>query len=228
MLEQKNKGRSRVKIAVFFVLAVHCIGLLALLVQGCNGDTKKTTQADNSAAPIPPQLDTSNTAAVVTDTNPTASNIATNPAQAEPIAANPTAASDYTIVSGDTYSTIARKFHVSSKAITEANPGVEPTKLRVGQKIHIPAATASAPAQPTGSTVAANSSGEQMYTVKSGDNLTTIARVHGTSVRALRAANSLTTDALKVGQKLKMPKGSAAAPVTTAANDTAASSGPRQ
>ncbi len=34
-LEQKNKGRARVKIAVFFVLAVHGIGLMALLMQGC-------------------------------------------------------------------------------------------------------------------------------------------------------------------------------------------------
>ena len=34
-LEQKNKGRARVKIAVFFVLAIHGVGLMALLMQGC-------------------------------------------------------------------------------------------------------------------------------------------------------------------------------------------------
>src|SRR5689334_12443733 len=38
LLEQKNKGRARVKIAVFFVLAIHGIGLLALLMQGCRRD----------------------------------------------------------------------------------------------------------------------------------------------------------------------------------------------
>ena len=32
-LEQKNKGRARMKIAVFFVLAIHGIGLMALLMQ---------------------------------------------------------------------------------------------------------------------------------------------------------------------------------------------------
>ena len=102
----------------------------------------------------------------------------------------------------------------------DANPGVEPTKLRVGQKIHIPAATAATTAAaPPANPVASNSgSGDQMYTVKSGDTLSTIARLHSTSVKAIRTANSLTTDRIKVGDKLKLPKG--AAPVTTAANDT--------
>src|SRR5882724_6177831 len=45
-LEQKNKGRARVKIAVFFVLAIHGIGLLALLMQGC--------RRDDGAAGTPP------------------------------------------------------------------------------------------------------------------------------------------------------------------------------
>ncbi len=38
LVEQKNKGRARVKIAVFFVLGIHGIGLLALLMQGCRND----------------------------------------------------------------------------------------------------------------------------------------------------------------------------------------------
>ena len=55
--------------------------------------------------------------------------------------------------------------------------------------------------------------------MKSGDNLTKIATAHGVTVKALRAANGLKTDSIKVGQKLKIPaKTSApvAAPVVPA------------
>src|SRR5215470_4356571 len=73
MLEQntKNKGRARVKIAVFFVLAVHGIGLLALLVQGCQND-RKTASADNTNnVPQPPQFEATNPPAMA-DTSPPA------------------------------------------------------------------------------------------------------------------------------------------------------------
>jgi LysM repeat protein len=43
------------------------------------------------------------------------------------------------------------------------------------------------------------------YTVKSGDTLTKVATAHKTTVKALRAANNLKTDAIKVGQKLTIP-----------------------
>ena len=61
----------------------------------------------------------------------------------------PAGATEYTIVKGDYLEKIAKNFHVSVKAITEANPGIEPTKLKIGQKIHIPAPAApTAPAVP--------------------------------------------------------------------------------
>src|SRR5215471_8602659 len=50
LLEQKNKGRARVKIAVFFVLAIHGIGLLALLMQGCRRDEGAGAGGGGSAA----------------------------------------------------------------------------------------------------------------------------------------------------------------------------------
>ena len=55
--------------------------------------------------------------------------------------------------------------------------------------------------------------GGETYTVKSGDTLTKIAKAHGTTVKAIKAASNLTTDHIKVGQKLKIPaKAEAAAP----------------
>jgi LysM repeat protein len=53
--------------------------------------------------------------------------------------------------------------------------------------------------------------------VKSGDTLTKIAKSHGTTVRAIKAANNLTTNRIAVGKKLKIPsKAEAPAPVAPA------------
>lgn len=45
----------------------------------------------------------------------------------------------YTVAAGDTPSKIARKFGTSVDAILSENPGLEPSRLRVGQKIKLPA-----------------------------------------------------------------------------------------
>jgi LysM repeat protein len=214
-LGQKNKGRARVKIAVFFVLAIHGIGLMALLMQGCGQSKETATPPEPVSSNAPP--------AFIEPTNPpiTTSNppvVATTPAVPEtpPAPAVATGATEYTIVKGDILAKIAKEFHVSVKAITDANPGLEATKLKIGQKIHIPAP--SAPAAPTASGTApsdtASVAGAPVYTVKSGDNLTKIATQHGVSIKALRAANSLKTDSIKVGQKLKIPA-KVSAPATT-------------
>jgi LysM repeat protein len=215
-LEQRNKGHARVKIAVFFVLAIHGIGLMALLMQGC-GQSKEPAapQEVTSSNPPPafveqtnPPAETGNPPVVVTA--PTAPETTVTPAV-------PSAATEYSIVKGDTLEKIAKNFHVTIKAITEANPGIEPTKLRIGQKIQIPAPATPAATISTGTAAAGGMGGEQIYTVKSGDNLTKIATHYGISVKALRAANGLKTDSIKVGQKLKIPgKVSAPAPAPTA------------
>jgi LysM repeat protein len=46
---------------------------------------------------------------------------------------------------------------------------------------------------------------EILYVVKSGDSLTRIAKAHGTTVKALKAANGLQNDRIVVGAKLKIP-----------------------
>ena len=48
------------------------------------------------------------------------------------------AAGTYTVASGDTISKIARKFAVKPDAIEAENPGLDPTKIKVGSKIRIP------------------------------------------------------------------------------------------
>jgi len=225
MLEQKNKGRARVKIAVFLVLAVHGIGLLALLMQGCKKEDTNTASASDQATNLPaPAFEQTNLP--VAEANPPV--VPVNPPTAV-VSAPPTAPAagqtDYKIAQGDTFSTLAKKFHVSIKAIEDANPGLEPTKLKIGQTVHIPAPTvASVSSGPTTGAAADSNPGAQMYVVKSGDSLSKIAGEFGTTIKALRSANNLTTDKIVVGQKLKVPVKASATGAATDTTSTASSS----
>ena len=226
--DQKTKGRARVKLAVFFVLAVHGVGLLALLLQGCHREdaTAQANQTTNTS----PVFEATNTAPAVAEPAATPSTTTppatTTPAVAEGANSAPGAAAEYVVVSHDTYSTIAKKYGVSVPALKEANPGVEPTKLQINQKLHIPAATRIAATPPAGSgaanAAAADASGNvTVYKVKSGDTLSKIATAHHISVRALRAANNLKSDRITVGQQLKLQ---AKASTPAGATETASAS----
>jgi LysM repeat protein len=46
---------------------------------------------------------------------------------------------------------------------------------------------------------------EKVYVVKRGDSLARIAHAHGTTVKALKAANALKSDVIVAGRKLKLP-----------------------
>ena len=128
---------------------------------------------------------------------------------------------EYVIVKGDTLGSIARKNGLAVKALKEANPGVDSRKLRIGQKIQIPAAVAAmAAASSTDATGAAPAeTGEgSVYTVKPGDVLIRIAKAHHTSTKKIMAMNDLKSTSIRAGQKLKMP-----APKTSSAEPAAAS-----
>src|ERR1035441_3138008 len=202
-LEQKTKSRARVKVAVFFVLAIHGIGLMAfLLMQGCGQSKEAAAPTEPAVTNTPPLMVETNTTPVTTSAPPV---VVTVPVPIEtPVPpAIPAGTTEYAIAKGDNFSTLAKKFHVSAKAIADANPGVEATKLKIGQKIHIPAPAAPSAPVVNGTALAESTGagGEQTYTVKSGDNLTKIAAHLGTTVKALRAANGLKIRSIKVGQK---------------------------
>jgi len=205
LLEQQSKRRSRMKLGVFCVLVAGVAGLTAMLIQGCKREQSET----------PPETPPVDTNAVVIDTNATAM-VASNAPVAPPVVVPPPPAvpsgTEYVVVHGDTLAKIAKKNSVSLKALKEANPGVEPTKLKVGQKLTIPGGGA-APAAMGDTTSAGSGVSEETYTVKSGDTLTKIAKAHGTTVKAIEAANGLSTTRITVGKKLKIPaKMEAAAP----------------
>jgi len=136
-----------------------------------------------------------------------------------PVVDNTTAGgSEYVVVKGDSLAKIAKKNGVTLKALQAANSGVVPTKLKIGQKLTIPAGGKTSTDAATPSVAAGGDTGGATYVVKSGDTLTKIAKKNGTTAKALQAANGLTTTKIKVGQKLKIPsKGEAAAPAAPAA-----------
>jgi LysM repeat protein len=202
LLELQSKRRSRMKLGVLCVLVVGVAGLTAMLIQGC-----KREQTE-----LPPEVPPVDTNAVVVDTN-AMTMVASNPpvVVAPPIVENP--GSEYVVVHGDTLAKIAKKKGVTLKALKEANPGVEPTKLKAGQKLTIPGGGMAAPTATGDMTSTGSGMGGETYTVKSGDSLTKIAKVHGTTVKAIEAENGLSTTKIKVGQKLKIPvKAEAVAP----------------
>jgi LysM repeat protein len=122
---------------------------------------------------------------------------------------------EYTIVKGDTLGAIAKRNHTTVSAIRAANPGIEPTRIRPGQKIQVPTGSPSTTSTTGNNTTSANGGGKT-YTVKSGDTLTKIARRHGITINQLSEANNLRTSRVNVGQKLKIPtvSNAAAAPKT--------------
>jgi peptidoglycan DL-endopeptidase LytF len=131
-----------------------------------------------------------------------------SPSQTQP------APSTYTVASGDSLWSVARSFNTTVDALRTANNLTSDT-LRIGQILVIPGAGIAAPSptptQPTTRT----------YTVTSGDSLWSIARNFNTTVDALRTANNLTSDTLRIGQVLTIPgTGTATITYTVASGDT--------
>jgi len=193
------------KLGVFCVLAVGVCGLTAMLIQGC--------KRENPEAEITPPPDTnivvnnesnisltepSNTTAIVPP-------IPTNTQIVVPTPVPEPATTEYTVVAGDTLGKIAKKSGVTLKQLEDANSGVVPTKLKVNQKLVIPAPTGGTAATGTTDMTASPETGGEIYKVKSGDTLTKIAKANGTTVKRIESENNLTTTKIKVGQKLKIP-----------------------
>ena len=239
--ENQARGKSHVRIAVFTILAVHVVVLGALLIQGCKRDdtpmedeamleTNELGMADAFSNVVPdpvvtpaepPPAVTSTAPGIATTPTPTTPNGNTpppadggfpvTPAPAETTLTAPTL-TEHTIVRGDTLSDLAKQYGVSLRAIQEANPGVDPTRLQIGQKIVIPSRPAATETVRNGETTATAPPASDSYTVKSGDTLSAIARRNGTTVREIQRLNNLVTTQIRVGQKLKLPPRSTPSP----------------
>ncbi|MDO4963785.1 MAG: LysM peptidoglycan-binding domain-containing protein [bacterium] len=98
----------------------------------------------------------------------------------------------YTVKSGDSLWSIAKKYNVSVSEIKESN-GLVNSLLNVGQVLKIP--------QIDQEEVSSN-----IYIVKSGDSLYKISQNFDTTVSELISINNLTNTNLSIGQKLQIPQ----------------------
>ena len=104
----------------------------------------------------------------------------------------------YTVKSGDSLWKIANSFGVTVDSIIQTN-NLSSTTLSIGQQLIIPgASTTPEPTPPEDNET-------QLYVVKSGDSLWSIARQFNTTVSEIRATNNLTSDVLSIGQLLRIP-----------------------
>ena len=105
---------------------------------------------------------------------------------------------------GQTLSTIARRYRTSVRAIMRANNMRRSNFIRAGKRLKIPQrgytlAKKSAPAK----RAAVPSTGK--HYVRKGDSLWIIAKRYGTTVKKIKKINALSSNHLYIGQRLKIP-----------------------
>ena len=125
----------------------------------------------------------------------------------------------YKVKSGDYLGKIAGRYRCSVAQIKKWN-GLKSNDIRVGQTLRIyrggvvsSSVSSSSSASSTSAATAGTGSGNKItYTVKSGDVLGRIAEKHGVGLSELKSWNGLTSNNIRVGQKLIIyTKGSAPA-----------------
>jgi len=134
------------------------------------------------------------------------------PARVEP-SVDTRGASEYRVKPGDMLSKIAYRNGISSKELAEYNSLLNPDSLRVGQKLLIPpyATPREVPVSspvPSAQAETVTAAGGT-YMVKRGDHLTGIARKHGVTISAIRAANNMSDDRIYEGKTIVIPGGAA-------------------
>jgi len=126
----------------------------------------------------------------------------------------------HTVKSGDTFSSISKKYGVSVSSLISANPKVKPSSMKLDHKIIIPSSSSKPSTKPKKVSFASTStktisSASGTYKVVKGDTFYKIAREHGMSLANLSAANpGLNPSKLKIGQTVRLNK-SASTPRTT-------------
>jgi LysM repeat protein len=192
-----------------------------------NGMTRDTVLKVGQTLKVP--INTYNS---VSKTTPDKSDEMVRSAQSPDTSANPTIPSgtkggsvDYTVQSGDTLYTIARKHHTSIRELLEANNLKRDTVIKVGQHLHVPTNTYppvnTATSQPTQisskstrshKAVSTQSTSKSVYIVKPGDTLFSIARKNHIVLSKLMLINDIgLMTQLHAGQTLRIVE-----PATTA------------
>ena len=122
--------------------------------------------------------------------------------------------------SGETLSTIARRYRTSVSRIKRANNLRSSNYIVAGKRLKIPQRGYTYASQSSKRSTARNSSKARYHKVRRGDSLWTIARRYGTTTKNIQALNGLQGTHLYEGQVLKLSKGKSQAPVDRASLNT--------
>jgi LysM repeat protein len=114
----------------------------------------------------------------------------------------------YQVQSGDTLWKVASANKVSVQDLMSWNH-LSTSTIHVGETLSLTAPTV----QPTYTS----------YTVKSGDSLSLIAKIYGTSITELQSLNNLTSTTIRIGQVLKVPVGTSSGHESNTTQTTASS-----
>ncbi|MBI9087568.1 MAG: LysM peptidoglycan-binding domain-containing protein, partial [Desulfobacterales bacterium] len=106
--------------------------------------------------------------------------------------------------SGDSLSTIARRYRTSVSAIAAANNIRKTSYIVAGRALKIPLRGQHV-AKPEKRKRPTPTGGPATHVVKSGDSLWILAQRYRTTTREIQAANSLKGTTLSIGQKLRIP-----------------------
>lgn len=118
---------------------------------------------------------------------------------------------NYTVKKGDSLYSIASSYGTTIDAIMRDN-GLTSSKISIGQNIKIRTTSKSSEVlecfgeeyNPSSTDLASN----QVYTVKKGDSLYSIAKKYNVSISDILNINSLSSNVLSIGQKLIVPNNS--------------------
>ncbi len=234
----------KVSKVVMIVVALHVLVIGGIFTfEGCSRshvqapdvaatDNQSTQQVADATSPTDPlAVPTNMTAAVPGATSTSSAPMATDATAVAPTTApvapatTAPATATYTVKKGDSLWKIAKAEGTTMGALMQANNLTKTSKLKIGQSLAIPAkaeasSTVAAATTAPAATAAAPEASGASYTVKSGDSLWKIANRNGVTVVALKQANNLSNDRLKIGQKLTIPAKAQAAAATTASATT--------
>lgn len=122
----------------------------------------------------------------------------------------------HTIQTGETLYKLTALYHLSAKAICDANPGLSAENFRIGQVIRIPQEEEKVPVTPQTSIEKPVVQGpvqsrcKEMHKVKRKETVFSVSREYGISEQDLIAANPELKEGMKKGQLLCIPYPSAA------------------